>query len=134
MSYHKGSYNILSMVSSVFAHADRSHLFFNLVFFWAFGCAVELVIGSRAFMMLILTTAIMESIVFNWVYKNTGAMMTLGLSGVCMCMMGALLTIHPRAQIKTFVWVLALVRVIPVPAYWFAIWYRPGIIQYCSKF
>ena len=49
--------------------------------------------------------------------------MGLGLSGVCMCMMGALFTIHPKAKIKTFVWVLALVRVIPVSAYWFALWY-----------
>lgn len=123
LSYHKGSYNILQMISSVFAHADRSHLFFNLVFFWAFGCVVELIIGSRFFILLILSTAIIESIIFNSVYRNTGALMGLGLSGVCMCMMGALFTIHPKAKIKTFVWVLALVRVIPVSAYWFALWY-----------
>ena len=119
LSYHKGSYNILQMISSVFSHSNRSHLFFNLVFFWAFGCVVELMVGSGKMIGLILSTAIAESILFNY----SGGLWTLGLSGVCMCMMGVLFTIHPRAQIKTFVWVLALVRVIPVSAFWFALWY-----------
>ena len=38
-------------------------------------------------------------------------------------MMGALFAIHPTARIKTFFWLLHIVRVLPIPAYWFAIWY-----------
>lgn len=123
LSYQRGSYNVLTMISSAFTHLDRSHLFFNLVFFWAFGCVVELIIGSRSFILLIISTAILECIIYSYVNRHAGAGTTLGLSGVCMCMMGALFTIHPRAKIRTFVWFLALIRVVPVSAYWFAIWY-----------
>ncbi|HSC74935.1 MAG TPA: rhomboid family intramembrane serine protease [Pseudomonadales bacterium] len=123
LSYHYSSWNIFQMISSIFAHANFEHIFFNLVFFWAFGCAVEMLIGSRWMIILIIAAAIFESVIFNYAYQRGFANTTLGLSGVCMCMMGVLFAIYPKARIKTFFWFLNVVRVVPIPAYWFAIWY-----------
>ena len=48
--YVPGSWNPVSMVTATFAHGSWDHLIGNLVFFFAFAAAVELIVGSLAFL------------------------------------------------------------------------------------
>ena len=56
----------VQLITHMFMHANFEHLFFNLVCFWAFGCVVEMLVGCRWMMALIVSSAIFESIVFNF--------------------------------------------------------------------
>ena len=48
LAYDPASYNVWHMVTAAFAHASWIHIIGNLMFFFAFGVTVEIVIGSVA--------------------------------------------------------------------------------------
>ena len=81
-------------VTSIFLHADFSHLFFNMVALFFFGMSLERMIGRQAFMIIFL---------FSGVVGNLGYMITatnpfipsIGASGSIYGVLGALATLAP---------------------------------------
>jgi len=81
-------------VTSIFLHADLSHLFFNMLALFFFGTSLERMIGGRAFVALFFVSGIIG---------NVGYMLTstdpytpaIGASGAIYGVMGALATIAP---------------------------------------
>ena len=123
--YYPDSWNPLSMVSAVFAHAGSWHLLGNLVFFMAFAPALEILVGSSpryiGFMLFVaLVTGISYSL---WTAINAAEPVpTLGFSGVVMGVIGLSAYLMPQARIRVFCWLL-IWKIFFVPAWILAVIY-----------
>ena len=122
--YHPKSWNPLSMISAVFAHADWKHLVGNLFFFFAFAAAVELIIGSMAFSAVVLGSALFTGIFYSLSSITVGdAAATVGLSGVVMTMLALFVFFLPLGKIRCFFWVIVVFGTVAVPAWILGVWY-----------
>jgi len=124
LSYDPRKPDLWKMFSATFSHGDLWHLLGNLLFFYIFAAAVELVIGHTVFTAFILLTSIVTNLAYTYATLNLpGAMPTVGLSGVVMSMVAALALMLPHAKISFFFWFVIIVRVFHFPALYIAVWY-----------
>lgn len=125
LSYDPSTWNPFSMLMSAFAHSDWWHVVFNLIFFYAFAPALELLSRSKVrFITAIILIELACDIPYSIISLSAEyPVPTLGLSGVVMGMIGLSAYLMPWARIKTFVWFLHFAKVIPVPAKILALWY-----------
>ena len=125
MIYHPDSPNPIRMLTSGFLHADWSHVIFNMIFFLAFGAALEVLIGNALLYIGIMVTISLASgsayslytYLFDYPYPS------LGFSDVVMGMIGLAAYLMPRARIRTFIWLGFWAWILYVPAWMFATWY-----------
>ena len=118
--YDPSTWNPLNMVTAVFAHADWLHLFGNLFFFFAFAAAIELIVGSLTFSLLIVVSALLTGVMYSASSLTGGyPAPTVGLSGVVMFMLAMFVFFLPRGKIRCF----AVIRTFAVPAWILATWY-----------
>jgi len=120
----RARFNPLRMISSSFAHANWEHVIFNLIFFFAFAAAVELVLGPVLFfasiIVLSLGIGIFDMVIARWQSDPTP---TLGLSGVVMGMLALFVYFLPRAKIRFAFWFVLVAGTVAVPAWLVASWY-----------
>ncbi len=118
--YDPASWNPVNMVTAVFAHADWIHLFGNLFFFFAFAAAIELIVGSVTFSLLVVASALFTGVMYSASSMASGyPAPTVGLSGVVMFMVALFVFLLPRGKIRCF----AVVRTFAIPAWILATWY-----------
>ncbi len=129
LAYYTGSWNPWTMITSSFAHGDWGHIVFNLVFFFAFAAAVEMLIGSLWFLAFV--------VVDSWFIGLTGSLAaaatgehywTLGLSGVVMGMMGLFAYLLPKGKIKCYYFFIIIFGSIAIPGWLLASWFIGGDI------
>ncbi|MGI9239093.1 MAG: rhomboid family intramembrane serine protease, partial [Woeseiaceae bacterium] len=129
LAYYTGSWNPWTMLTSSFAHGDWGHIIFNLVFFFAFAAAVEMLIGISWFVAFVL--------VDSWFIGITGSIAaaavgqhywTLGLSGVVMGMMGLFAYLLPKGKIRCYYFFIVIFGSIAIPGWMLASWYIGGDI------
>ena len=124
LAYNPASYNVWHMVTAAFAHAGWIHIVGNLIFFYAFGTTVEIVIGPLAFAAMIFAFAIGTHFFYSLSQvMATSPMPTIGLSGVVMGVIGLFAYLAPAARIRCVLWLLVFWRVLRVPAWILALWY-----------
>jgi len=127
LAYYTDSWNPLTMVTSAFAHADWSHILFNLIFFIAFAGAMEVLIGTGWFI-----AAFVAICLFTGAFSSVSAIAsaqhfpTLGLSGVVMGMIGLFAYLLPSGNIRCAYWFVVFVGTIAVPAWILALWFIGG--------
>ncbi|HNY22463.1 MAG TPA: rhomboid family intramembrane serine protease [Treponemataceae bacterium] len=94
-----------------FAHADISHLFFNMLGVFMFGMSVERRVGSKEFLLLYLLSGTISGVLSLALYVATGTtgVFLLGASGSLFALMLAYAVLYPSSII--LIW-----GVIPVPA------------------
>jgi membrane associated rhomboid family serine protease len=94
----------------MFAHANLSHLFFNMMGLLFFGISVERQMGSSEFLLFYLSTGALAGVFSFAVYAATGAWLTflLGASGAVYAVLLAFAAINPGARI--LVWGILPVR------------------------
>ena len=120
--YAPQSWNPVTMVTSSFSHGSWDHLIGNLLFFYAFAAAVELIVGAAAFFGIIMV------MVFGTKISYSVAMMavedplpTVGLSGVVMGMIAMLAYFLPTAKVRCFYWILVKIGTVAVSAWFLAL-------------
>lgn len=87
-----------TFVTSIFMHADPSHLLFNMFALFIFGIQLESVIGRRLFIILFFAAGIIG----NFGYMATAASPNspgLGASGAIFGIIGAFAAIRPLAMV-----------------------------------
>lgn len=126
-------FSFLTMFTSMFLHGGLFHLGFNMLFLYIFGDNVEDRFGHLTFLVFYLLSGMIGSIV-HFLTGPLSVIPAVGASGAISGIMGAYLTMFPRARIKTVMF-YTLLR---VPAYvllsfWFimqlilgALTYAPG--------
>lgn len=127
LAYYTGSWNVLHMISSSFAHGDWSHIIFNLIFFFAFAATVEALVGPIAFVIFIFVNSLIIGVTDSVVSELIdGHHWTLGLSGVVMGMMGLFAYLLPRGKIRCYYWFVILFGSVAVPGWILAAWFIGG--------
>jgi membrane associated rhomboid family serine protease len=122
LAYRPDRYDVVTMVTSTFAHASFSHLFGNLVFFYIFASCVESALGGLHFIGAFLLMAVVTSLAYSHSVAAADALPAVGLSGVAMGMMALLTTMLPKARIWCFFWFLLFVRRFTLPVLVIAAW------------
>ena len=122
--YVPNSWNPVTMVTSTFSHGSWDHLIGNLVFFFAFAAAVELIVGSLAFLGIIFAMVFGTNIAYSLAMASVeNPLPTVGLSGVVMGMMAMLAYFMPTAKIRCFYWFLIKIGTVAVSAWVLALIY-----------
>ncbi len=100
--------NPLSLVTSMFLHADIIHLGLNMFFLLVSGDAVERELGNFRFLGLYLAFGIIAGL-FHSYLNSTSAIPTIGASGAIFGVLAAFAILFP------FRWLLKLFGFIPIP-------------------
>ncbi len=100
--------NLLSLVTSMFLHADIIHIGLNMLFLLVSGDAVERELGNFRFLGLYLAFGIIAGL-FHSYLNSTSAIPTIGASGAIFGVLAAFAILFP------FRWLLKLFGFIPIP-------------------
>jgi len=100
--------NLLSLITSMFLHADIIHLALNMFFLLVSGDAVERELGNFRFLALYLACGIIAGL-FHSYLDSTSAIPTIGASGAIFGVLAAFAILFP------FRWLLKLFGFIPIP-------------------
>ena len=131
LRYVPSSWNPWTMITSSFAHANWSHILFNLVFFVAFAATVESVVGALVFGGLVIGSSVFTGIWYSAISVAVGENIpTLGLSGVVMTMIAVFAFLLPNGKIHCVFWYLPLFDKVPIPAWILAAYYIGRDIYY----
>ena len=124
LSYSSDSLNPVTSLLSALAHADWWHVIGNLIFFIAFAPALEILVGNALkFLGILVLIEFVCDATFSLALLGSPPVSTLGLSGIVMGVIGLSAYMMPKARIRTFVWVLAYVRVHYIRAWMLALWF-----------
>jgi len=88
----------LSLLSSLFLHANWVHLLGNLLFLLIFGLPAERSLGPGRFLVLFIFCGVASNLAAAWSLDGTKAVI-IGSSGAVSGLIGAFLVLFPRAQL-----------------------------------
>ena len=125
LMYYPNTFNPFKMMTSAVSHANWSHIIFNLIFFFAFAPALELLSRNK---LKFISVFIAVELIGGLIYSITSIMAgdnipTLGLSGSVSGMIGFSAYMMPWAKIRTFFWFFHIARTYAIPAWILAGWY-----------
>ena len=100
--------NLLSLITSMFLHADIIHLGLNMFFLLASGDAVERDLGSSRFLALYIAFGVIAGL-FHSYLNSASAIPAIGASGAIFGVLAALAILFP------FCWLIKLFGFIPIP-------------------
>src|SRR5262245_56264645 len=113
----------VTVITSMFLHADLFHLVFNMLFLWIFGDNIEDRLGHIGYLVFYFFCGIAAAAA-HIAGDPTSDLPTLGASGAVSGVMGAYIVFFPRHYVKTFIWIFIFARVVLIPAYiWLGIWF-----------
>jgi membrane associated rhomboid family serine protease len=107
----------VTLVTSVFIHADLAHLVFNCFTFWAFGFGLERHIGTPRFVALYVIGLLSSSVATWMIHRNEPGYASLGASGAILAVLFAAIVVSPTSSI------FILPIPVPIPAPLFALGY-----------
>jgi membrane associated rhomboid family serine protease len=123
-------FSFLTMFTSMFLHGGIFHLGFNMLFLWIFGDNVEDRFGHVTFLAFYLLSGLIGGIV-HFLSGPFSVIPAIGASGAISGIMGAYLSMFPRARVRA----LMFYTILRVPAYllltfWFAVQLVMGLAFY----
>jgi hypothetical protein len=86
-----------TLMTSMFAHADFNHLFYNMFALFLFGAILERIIGGRNFLLVYFFAGLVGSLATIPLYEAS-----LGASGAIFGIIGALTVLRPRMTIYVY--------------------------------
>jgi membrane associated rhomboid family serine protease len=116
-------HHAITLLTSMFLHASWMHIIGNMVFLWAFGPAMEDVMGHFGYLVFYLSGGIV-AMCAQVLGGPTSHIPCLGASGAIAAVMGAFIITFPHDRIRTLVWFIIFIRVTYIPAlfligFWF---------------
>jgi membrane associated rhomboid family serine protease len=104
-----------TILTAMFLHAGWMHIIGNMIFFWAFGPAIEDAMGRFRFLAFYLMGGVV-AMAAQVAAMPASRVPNLGASGAIAAVMGAFLVTYPRDRIKTAIFFLLFVRITYIPA------------------
>ncbi len=124
LQYEPENFNLFKMITSSFSHISWMHVIGNLIFFYVFAAAIEIITGSVVFLGIVILMSITTSMAYSLsVFGDEYTLPSVGLSGVVMGMMAMLAILVPKVRIKCFFWFIILFKTFRIPALFLAVWY-----------
>lgn len=113
----------ITLLTSMFLHAGWMHIIGNMIFLWAFGPAMEDVMGHFRYLIFYLAGG-MIAMMSQVMGDPSSHIPCLGASGAIAAVMGAFIVTFPRDRIRTLLWIVIFIRVTYIPAvfligFWF---------------
>ncbi len=113
----------LSLLTSMFMHGGWMHLIGNMWFLWVFGNNIEDSMGHFRFLVFYLLTGLIAAAA-HILTDPSGTIPTVGASGAISGVMGAYMVLYPSVRVQTLIFLVIIIRIIPLPAwmllaYWF---------------
>jgi membrane associated rhomboid family serine protease len=120
-----------TMITSMFLHGGWLHLIGNLWFLWIFGNNVEDSMGHTRFLVFYLLTGLVAS--GSHIASDPASPIPMvGASGAISAIMGAYLVLYPRARVHTLFIIVIILRVYPIPAWFFLLFWLSLQVAYTS--
>ncbi|MCL1904743.1 MAG: rhomboid family intramembrane serine protease [Methanomassiliicoccaceae archaeon] len=91
-----------TLITSLFIHADISHLMFNMLFLMLIGFPLESMIGKRRFVAVFLVGGLIGTAAFE-VAASDPLLLLVGCSGSISALLGAMIVLCPREKVSFFV-------------------------------
>jgi len=105
----------LTLLTSMFLHGSLFHLLGNMLYLWIFGNNVEDYLGSVRFVLFYFLSGLGASL-FHIIFNFNSTIPVIGASGAIAGILGAYLILFPHAKVLTFVFLIFIIRIIPIPA------------------
>jgi membrane associated rhomboid family serine protease len=106
---------LVTLLTSMFVHGSLFHLLGNMLFLWIFGNNIEDRLGPVRFVPFYLVCGIAASLTHILAHPGSEIPM-IGASGAIAGVLGAYWLVYPRARVKTFIFLLFYIDVVPIPA------------------
>ncbi len=106
----------MTIVTSMFLHGGWMHLIGNMAYLWIFGDNIEASLGHARYVAFYLVCGVAAAAAQIAVAPGSEVPM-IGASGAISGVLGAYLVLHPRANIRVFVWIVIIITRINVPAW-----------------
>jgi membrane associated rhomboid family serine protease len=108
---------------AMFLHGGWAHVLGNMLYLWIFGDNVEDRVGHFRYLVFYLVCGWTASYAHIW-SQPASRMPSLGASGAIAGVLGAYITLYPRANVLTAIIIFFFVRVVSIPAIFFlGIWF-----------
>jgi membrane associated rhomboid family serine protease len=113
----------VTLITAMFMHAGWLHIIGNMVYLWAFGPEIEDAMGRWRYLAFYLLGGIV-AMLSQVVGSGYSKIPCLGASGAIAAVMGAFIVLYPRDRIRSFLWILIIIRITYIPAvlligFWF---------------
>jgi membrane associated rhomboid family serine protease len=123
----------LTILTSMFLHADILHIAGNMLFLWVFGNNIEDSTGRLKFIGFYVLSGIV-AVYAQALLDTESTQPTIGASGAVAGVLGAYALLHPRARVLTLVFIIFFVTVVEIPALvmlgiWFVLQFLPAVGQ-----
>ena len=123
-------HHAITLLTSMFMHASWMHIIGNMVFLWAFGPAMEDVMGHLGYLVFYLGGGIV-AMCGQVLGSPNSHIPCLGASGAIAAVMGAFIVTFPRDRIRTLIWILIFIRVTYIPAvFLIGFWILTQVFQF----
>jgi membrane associated rhomboid family serine protease len=106
---------LMTLLTSMFLHASLFHLLGNMLYLWIFGNNIEDRLGPVRFILFYLVSGVAAALTHILAQPGSRVPM-IGASGAIAGVLGAYWILFPRARVKTFVFLLFYIDVVPIPA------------------
>ncbi|MSO97129.1 MAG: rhomboid family intramembrane serine protease [Rhodospirillaceae bacterium] len=108
---------VVTIFTSMFLHGGWMHLLGNMGYLWIFGDNIEASLGHRRYLIFYLVCGVAAAAAQVLSAPSSDIPM-IGASGAISGVLGAYMMLHPRANIRVFVWLFI----------YFSIWNLPALI------
>ncbi|MBF0167237.1 MAG: rhomboid family intramembrane serine protease [Alphaproteobacteria bacterium] len=120
-----------TLFSSMFLHGGVMHLAGNMLFLWIFGNNVEDSMGGLRYLLFYLLCGVAAAL-GQTAAEPLSEVPMIGASGAISGVLGAYLLLYPKANVRVFLWVIVIVRILNIPAVivlglWFALQIYSGL-------
>jgi membrane associated rhomboid family serine protease len=106
----------VSLLTSLFLHGGPEHLIGNLWFLWIFGRGVEDVMKPLRYLGFYLLTGCC-AIAAQAIMTPASEIPIVGASGAIAAILGAYFTMFPRARVEVLLFLIVIIQVVIVPAF-----------------
>ena len=125
------SFNLLSILSSMFIHGSFTHILSNMWFLYIFGDNIESILGHVKFFVFYILCGIGAAFTQYAVDTNSSIPMV-GASGAIAGVLGAYMISFPKAKVHVFAFIIIFITTLVVPAQivlgmWFLIQLSNGL-------
>ena len=108
--------NWASLVTATFLHANLMHLAGNMLFLFIFGDNMEDEMGPLPFLGFYLAAGVLANVA-QWAAAPGSPVPVIGASGAVAGVMGGYLLLFPKARVDIFIFLVVIIRILPVPAW-----------------
>lgn len=106
----------MTIFTSMFLHGGWMHLIGNMAYLWIFGDNIEASLGRGRYIAFYLICGVFAAAA-QIAVAPTSEVPMIGASGAISGVLGGYLVLHPRANIRVFVWLIIYISVWNLPAW-----------------